>query len=98
MDVNTVVKDIAAQFSLSESQLIQRGIKAFLQDQLHMLDAELRVIFARHQVKSLEELYRLMADHPEIESDLLPEFQRAEYLTTRIEEVADWINRINARG
>ena len=88
MDVNTVVKDIAAKFSLSESQLIERGVKAFLQDQLHMLDAELRAIFARHQVKSLEDFDQQLGDRPDEETDLLPDFQRADFLISRIEEIS----------
>jgi hypothetical protein len=98
MNVNTVVKDIASRFSLTEHQLIEQGLKAFLQDQFRLSDAELRTIFARHHVQSLEEFNQLLADHPDEESDLLPDFQRADFLTSRIKEISQWIQQLNGGG
>ena len=95
---STLIKKVATKFSLSESQLVERGLKAFLQEQLYVFDAELRTIFARHAVRSLQEFDRLMTEQPHNESNLLPDFQRADYLTTRIAEIAAWIKVLNGHG
>jgi hypothetical protein len=92
------IKEIASRYSLSETQLLERGIKAFLQDELHTLNAELRLILTRHGVQSLEAFDQNIINDPDNESDLLPDFQRADFLTSRIEETAAWIKSFNGNG
>ena len=94
----TLLKEVATRFFLSESQLVERGLKAFLQDQLHAFDAELRAILARNAVHSLKEFDQLLTAQPDKESNLLPDFQRADYLTSHIEEIAAWIKELNGNG
>ena len=94
----TFIKNIGAQFSLNEDELIQQGIKAFLQDQLHLHEIERRKIFVRFSVHSLEEFDQLLIKHPDKESDMLEDFQRVDYLTHRIEEIAQWIKDLNGNG
>ena len=94
----TIVKNITTQFSLSEDELIQQGIKAFLQNQLHLFEIERRKIFAQFSVSSLGEFDQLLIRYPDKESDMLEEFQWADYLTHRIEEITHWIKELNGNG
>ena len=96
MSIETV-KEIAATFSLSESQLIEQGVKAFLQDQLFLLNAELQTLLVRHGVDSLEDFDHLLAQKPDEESSLLPDFQRADFLVSRTEEISRWIRELNGK-
>jgi len=89
------VEKLASKFSLSKEELIRKGIKAFLLNQLHLFEAERRKIFSAHAVHTIEEFDQLLADHPDDESDLLEHFQRADYLTHRIEEITQWIKELN---
>lgn len=91
----TFIKKIAPQFSLSEDELIQQGIKAFLQDQLYLFEIERRKIFAQLKVRSLDEFDQLLIKHPDKESDMLEDFQRADYLTHRIVEITQCIKELN---
>lgn len=95
MKVETVVKNIAEKFSITENQLIEQGVKAFLHDQSSLLNAELCTLFAKHHVHSLDEFDKLLTNRPDNESDLLPDFQRADFLTSRIKEISLWIQQLN---
>ncbi len=55
----TLLKNVATKFSLSQAELIQQGIKAFLQDQLHFFEIERNEIYARFDVRSLIEFKHL---------------------------------------
>lgn len=91
----TLVNTIAERFSITPDRLIEQGLKAFLKDQLALLASESRALFAKHSVRSLEEFDRLIADNPEQESALLPDFQHADFLIARIAEIRQWIAELN---
>lgn len=50
------------------------------------------VVKIKFDVHSLYEFDQLLTEHPEIESEMLEDFQGADYLTHRIEEISQWIN------
>jgi hypothetical protein len=62
-------------------------MRAFLQDKLHLLEAERRACCAKFGVSSLEEFDRLLIERPDEESQMLEDFQRVDYLTHCIEEI-----------
>ena len=95
---STLVENLANKFSLSKDELIQQGIKAFLQNQLHLFEVERRKIFTLYNVQNLDEFDRLLIDNPDEESNLLESFQRVDYLTHRIEEISQWIKELNGNG
>jgi hypothetical protein len=51
-----------------------------------------------HDVQTLDEFDRLLINNPDEESDLLENFQRADFLTHRIEEISLWIKELNGNG
>jgi hypothetical protein len=83
----TIIKELAAKFFLSEDEVLAEGMKAFLHRQLHTLEAERQHIFAKYGVKNFEALDAYVTARPGNESALLPDFQRADYLTDRVKEV-----------
>lgn len=94
----TLVKNLASKFSLTKKELLQKSIKAFLLDQLHLVEVERRKILAHHDVQTLEQFDQLLINNPDQESDLLESFQRADYLTHRIDEISQWIKELNGNG
>jgi hypothetical protein len=88
----TLVKNLASKFSLSQEELVKEGIKAFLFNQLHLLEIERRKIFKHYGVQAIDEFDQLLINNPNQESDLLENFQRTNYLTHQIEEISQWIN------
>jgi len=92
---DTILKEVASQFSLSKEELQKEGVKAFLQDQLHLLEVERQQIFRKFSVKSFEELDHFVTENPDKESDFLEDHERADYLTFRIGEVKKLFKRLN---
>ncbi len=92
---DTLVKEVASQFSLSEKELKREGIKAFLQSQLHLLEVERQQIFRKFDLKSFVELDKYVTEHPDNESDLLEDFEKADNLTFRIDEIKKLFKRLN---
>ena len=90
-----ILKKVAGQFSLTEDQILEEGVKAFLQEQLHALEAERQSIFSRFSVKTLEELDECITNRPDQESENLGNLQRADYLTDRMLAVRNMLDDLN---
>lgn len=78
--------------------MIQKGIKAFLLNQLHLFETERRKIFSKTGINSYNEFDQLLIKYPDKESDLLEHFQRVDYLTHRIEKIINYIKELNGNG
>jgi hypothetical protein len=83
MDVQT----IAQEFNLSEQELVQESLRAFLLDRLQLLDSERRARCAKFGVTSLEEMDDLLKTGQVEEEDILEDFQHVDYLTTQIQRI-----------
>ena len=92
-----ILKKAASQFRLTEDQVLEEGIKAFLQSQLRVLEAERRSIFAKYGVNTLEELDEYLGDRPDQESENLENLQRADYLTDQVFEIRSMLEDLNGR-
>lgn len=88
------LRDVADEFSLSEESLARESIRAFLLEQLRILDAERKARCARFGVTTLAEMDALLRQGVVIEEDILEDFQHVDYLTTRIERVKAMLEEI----
>jgi len=91
----TILKDVAQQFALTEEKVVEEGLKAFLQNQLHFIEVERQQIFSKFGVSSLEDLDSYINTHPDEETDILPDLQRADYLTSRKNDLARLMSELN---
>ena len=78
---------VAREFALSEDDLTREGIRAFLAEQLRLLDAERRARCAKYGVSTLAEMDGLIRRGEVEEDDILEDFQEVDYLYDRIERV-----------
>jgi hypothetical protein len=92
--VSVIIKDIAQRFAIREEELLRQSLRAFLQDELHVLEVERRARCAKFGVSSLEEFDRLLIERPDEESQMLEDFQRVDYLTHRIEEIKQLMKEV----
>ncbi|MBI5217037.1 MAG: hypothetical protein HY960_14880 [Ignavibacteriae bacterium] len=92
---NQLLNTVAQSFSLSSDALVEQGLKAFLLDQLALLNSEFQSLLAQHRVHSFEEFDKLLIAHPERESALLSDFQHADFLSSRISDIKHWLNQLN---
>lgn len=90
-----LIENLASKFPLTKEELLQKSIKAFLLDQLHLFEVERRKILAHHDFQTLEELDQWLIDNPDKKSKLLESFQRADYLTHPIDEISHWTKSLN---
>jgi hypothetical protein len=77
----------AQDFNLSEQELVQESLQAFLLDRLQLLDSERRARCARFGVTSLEEMDDLLKTRRVEEEDILEDFQHVDSLTTQIQRI-----------
>ena len=82
---------VAREFSLSEEDLTRESIRAFLAEQLRLLDANRRARCAKYGVSTLEEMDGLIRRGEVEEDDILEDFQEVDYLYHRIERVRNML-------
>ncbi|MGA9348325.1 MAG: hypothetical protein WBW48_05910 [Anaerolineae bacterium] len=88
------VKQIAKEFALSEKELLQQSLRAFLLDRMQLLESERRVRCAKFGVSSLEEMDELIRKGSVEEEDILEDFQNVDYLTTQIERIQELLEEL----
>ncbi len=88
------VQQIAQEFKLSEQELVQESLRAFLLDRLQLLDSERRARCARFGVTSLEEMNDLLKTGRVEEEDILEDFQHVDYLTTQIQRIRQLLEEV----
>ena len=88
------VQQIAQEFNLSEQELVQESLRAFLLDRLQLLDSKRRARCARFGVTSLEEMDDLLKTGRVEEEDILEDFQHVDYLTTQIQRIRQLLEEV----
>ena len=78
---------LAREFSLSPEDLTRECIRAFLAEQLRLLEVDRRTRCAKYGVSSLQEMDGLLRRGEVEEDDILEDFQEVDYLCDRIERV-----------
>ncbi len=81
------VRELAREFSMREDELFAQGLRAFVREQLRLLEAEREARCAKFGVSSLEEMEELIKAGKVDEEEILEDFQQVDYLTARIERL-----------
>lgn len=81
------IRDIAKEFSLTEEALTRESLRAFLLEQLRILDAERQARCAKFGATTLVDMDELLKQGVVTEEAILEDFQHVDYLTSRIERV-----------
>jgi hypothetical protein len=78
---------IAKEFAITEEELHRKSLRAFLLEQLRLLEAERKARCAKFGVSDLWEMERLIEQGKVSEEAILEDFQEVDYLTDRAEQV-----------
>jgi hypothetical protein len=81
------VQHIAKEFTLTEEALTRESLRAFLLEQLRILEAERQARCAKFGVTNPAETDAFLQQGAVSEEDILEDFQHVDYLTTRIARV-----------
>lgn len=82
---------VAKEFSLTEEAVARESLRAFLLQQLHLLDTDRRARCAKFGVKTLEEMDELLRLGKVEEDAILADFQEVDYLSHRIGRVQEML-------
>ena len=85
---------IAREFAISEEELLRKSLRAFLLQQLHILEAERQARCAKFGVADLEEMDQLWVEGKVSEEEMLEDFQEVDYLTDRVEKVKAMLREV----
>ena len=85
MSVDTA--SIAKEFAITEEELTRKSLRAFLLEQLRLLEAERKARCAKFGVKDLWEMENLIEQGKVEEEAILEDYQQVDYLTYRSERV-----------
>ena len=81
------VATIAREFSLTEEDVTREGIRAFLLERLRLLEADRKARCAKYGVANLWDMEKLMEQGKVDEDAILEDFQKVDYLTTRVQRI-----------
>ena len=85
---------VAKEFALSEDEVTRAGLRAFLLEQLRLVEAERRARCAKFGVNTLEEMDELLR-RGEVEEDaILEDFQEVDYLCDRIDRIKSMLEEV----
>jgi hypothetical protein len=88
------IQTVAQEFSLRAEELTRESLRAYLLEQLHTLDIERQARCAQFGVTSLAEMDELLQRGAVPEESLLEDFQRVDYLTTRIARLKQMLQEL----
>ena len=80
-------KAIAKEFALSEEDLLRKSLRAFLLEQLRLLEAERKARCAKFGVSDLWGMEGLIVEGKVEEEEILEDFQSVDYLTARVRRI-----------
>ena len=92
MSINVSI--IAKEFSLTEEELHRKSLRAFLLEQLRLIDADRQARCAKFGATDLWDMERLMVEGTVSEEAMLEDFQEVDYLTDRAERVKAMLEEI----
>ena len=87
-------KSIAREFSISEPELTRKSLRAFLLEQLRLMEADRQARCARFGVSDLLEMERLMVEGKVEEDEILEDFQTVDYLTARVKRIKAMLDEL----
>ena len=85
---------IAREFAISEEELLRKSLRAFLLQQLHILEAERKARCAKFGVADLEGMDQLLFEGKVSEEDILEDFQHVDYLMARAKRVKSLLKEV----
>ena len=92
MSVNAAT--IAKEFAITEEELTRKSLRAFLLEQLRLLEAERKARCAKFGVKDLWEMEQLFVEGKVEEEETLEDYQTVDYLTARVKRVKAMLEEV----
>ena len=85
---------IAKEFAITEEELTKKSLRAFLLEQLRLLEAERKARCAKFGVNDLWEMEQLFVEGKVEEEEMLEDYQTVDYLTARVKRVKAMLEEV----
>ena len=85
---------IAKEFSITDEELARKSLRAFLLEQLRLLEAERKARCAKFGVKDLWEMEQLFVEGKVEEEEMLEDYQTVDYLTAKVKRVKTLLEEV----
>ena len=78
--MSTVLHKISKEMGIKESELISQSVKAFIRSELGKIESQLYTLYHKYKIKSIQELEHAIEKGEVVESDVLDDLTRIDYL------------------
>ncbi len=78
--MSTVLHKISKEMGIKESELINQSVKAYIRSELGKIESQLYSLYHKYQIKSIQELEHAIEKGEVVESDVLDDLTRIDYL------------------
>ena len=90
-----VAKELSKHLGVPEDELIRRGLRAYLEEELRKVRARIAAICVKYGVKSLEELDEKINKGEVAESDAFEDFTRLDHLEAVKRKLEEALSRLS---
>jgi hypothetical protein len=81
------VREASRALGVSEDELVEKSVKAYLENELRRIKAEMNSIFTRYDVRSFLELDEKITSGALNETDSFEDYTRLDYLDSQREKI-----------
>jgi len=81
------VKEVSKTLGVSEDELVEKGVKAYLEMELRRVKAEIYSVFSKYKVGSFKELDEKVSSGELSETETFEDFTKLDYLESKREKI-----------
>ena len=78
--MNSAVHKLSKEIGIKENELVNAGVKAYIKYELGKIEAKLHALYYKYGIKSIKELESAIEKGEVVESDVLDDLTRIDYL------------------
>lgn len=94
MEAETTVETISKTLGIKKGDLIENGMRAYLENEKRRLNSEITDILTKYKVDSLEELDEKINKGELSETETFDDFTRLDYLIDRRDKIDELLREI----
>jgi len=81
------VREVSRVLGVSEEELVEKGVRAYLENELRRINAEINIILTRYDVSSFSELDDKITNGDISETNSFEDYTRLDYLESQREKI-----------
>ena len=81
--MSTVLHKLSKEKGIKESELVSQSVKAYIRSELGKIESQLYTLYNKYKIKSIKELEHAIEKGEVVESDVLNDLTRIDYLESK---------------